>query len=47
MPLHAALVFKRHLAERNILLFVVQAIISIPAPTVVVHLVNEILFRYT
>lgn len=46
MPLHEAKFFKRQLAERNTLLFVIQEIISIPYPIVVVHLMNEILFRY-
>lgn len=46
MPLHEAKFFKRQLVERNILLFVIQEIISIPDPIVVVPLMNEILFRY-
>lgn len=46
MPLHEAKFFKRQLAERNILLFVIQEIIYILDPIVVVHLVNEIFFRY-
>lgn len=46
MPLHEAKFFKRQLAERNILLFIIQEIIYIPDPIVVVHEMNEILFRY-